>query len=62
MFQVSDDGNLTTSILTFKPTLLEHDKVITCRAENPKVRGGVEEDTWKLNVFCKCIIFLLVLV
>ncbi|XP_051153256.1 synaptogenesis protein syg-2 isoform X2 [Leptopilina boulardi] len=49
--KISDDGNLTTSILTFKPTLLDHDKVLTCRATNPKVHNGAEEDSWKLNVF-----------
>jgi len=37
----------------FQPTLVHHDKVITCRAENPKVQRGIAEDTWKLNVFCK---------
>lgn len=51
--QVSPDGNQTNSILTFQPTLLDHDKVITCRAENPKIQRGIAEDTWKLNVFCK---------
>ena len=44
---------MTTSTLTFQPTLQDNDKVITCRAENTKVEGGSEEDTWKLNVFCK---------
>lgn len=51
--QVSQDGNMTSSILSFQPTLSHHDKVITCRAENPKVQRGIVEDTWKLNVFCK---------
>jgi hypothetical protein len=37
----------------FQPTLLHHDKTITCRAENPKVQRGTAEDAWKLNVFCK---------
>jgi len=37
----------------FQPTLLHHDKIITCRAENPKVQRGTAEDTWKLNVFCE---------
>ncbi|XP_034941315.1 nephrin-like isoform X2 [Chelonus insularis] len=48
---VSDDKNMTTSTLTFKPTRQDHGKVITCRAENQNVEGGFEEDTWKLNVF-----------
>ncbi|KAK0081257.1 hypothetical protein PV325_012504 [Microctonus aethiopoides] len=49
--KVSEDGNMTTSTLTFEPTREDHDKIITCRAENPNIKGGVEEGTWKLNVF-----------
>jgi hypothetical protein len=37
----------------FTPTMIDHEKTITCRADNPSVQAGVEEDTWKLNVFCK---------
>lgn len=44
---------MTTSSLTITPKKEDHDKIITCRAENPKVDGGVEEDTWKLNIYCK---------
>ncbi|KAL6255732.1 hypothetical protein P5V15_012976, partial [Pogonomyrmex californicus] len=51
MLQVSQDGNMTSSILTFQPTLSHHEKVITCRAENSKIHLGIAEDTWKLNVF-----------
>uniref|UniRef100_A0A1B6DTE2 Ig-like domain-containing protein n=1 Tax=Clastoptera arizonana TaxID=38151 RepID=A0A1B6DTE2_9HEMI len=48
----SEDGNITTSTLTFTPTLLDHDKMLTCRAENDRVSAGeVEEDSWKLNVY-----------
>ncbi|XP_011639575.1 nephrin, partial [Pogonomyrmex barbatus] len=49
--KVSQDGNMTSSILTFQPTLSHHEKVITCRAENSKIHLGIAEDTWKLNVF-----------
>ncbi|XP_017882314.1 synaptogenesis protein syg-2-like [Ceratina calcarata] len=56
--KISQDGNMTSSILTLKPSLLDHDKVITCRAENFKVQGGVIEDTWKLNVFFVPILHL----
>ncbi|XP_015588753.1 synaptogenesis protein syg-2 isoform X3 [Cephus cinctus] len=56
--EVSQDGNTTTSTLTLKPTLLDHDKVLTCRAENSRVRDGVEEDTWKLNVWFVPILHL----
>lgn len=52
--QYSEDGNITTSTLLFTPSLLDHDKGLTCRAENDRVSAGeVEEDSWKLNVYCK---------
>ncbi|XP_031843590.1 neural cell adhesion molecule 2 isoform X1 [Nomia melanderi] len=56
--KVSEDGNMTSSTLVLKPTLHDHDKVITCRAENAKVQRGVIEDTWKLNVFFVPILHL----
>ncbi|XP_046838237.1 synaptogenesis protein syg-2-like isoform X3 [Vespa crabro] len=49
--KVSADGNMTSSIFTFKPTLDDHNKILACKSENNKVHSGVVEDTWKLNVF-----------
>ncbi|XP_015191798.1 PREDICTED: hemicentin-1-like isoform X2 [Polistes dominula] len=49
--KVSADGNMTSSVFTFKPTLFDHNKVLTCRAENNKVSGGYAEDTLKLNIY-----------
>ncbi|XP_067208142.1 synaptogenesis protein syg-1 isoform X3 [Linepithema humile] len=49
--EVSQDGNMTTSILTFQPTLSHHDKVITCKAVNPKFQRHIAEDTWQLNIY-----------
>jgi hypothetical protein len=51
--QVSSDGNITYSTLTFTPTLTDHGKTLTCRAVNKFIDAAVEEDSWKLNVFCK---------
>ncbi|XP_048509194.1 synaptogenesis protein syg-2 isoform X2 [Athalia rosae] len=48
--KISQDTNMTESSLSFKATLQDHKKVLTCRADNPLVDGGVEEDTWKLNI------------
>ncbi|XP_033191578.1 nephrin isoform X3 [Bombus vancouverensis nearcticus] len=56
--KVSQDGNMTSSTLILKPTLLDHDKVITCRAENFEIQRGIVEDTWKLNVFFVPILHL----
>ena len=58
VLKISQDGNMTSSTLILKPTLLDHDKVVICRAENFKVQRGIVEDTWKLNVFCKYNILL----
>lgn len=35
------------------PTRSDNGKSLTCRANNPVVKGGVEEATIKLNVFCE---------
>lgn len=50
---MSSDGNITFSTLTFTPTLADHGKTLTCRAVNEHIDAAVEEDSWKLNVFCK---------
>lgn len=51
--QVSEDGNMSTSILSFVPTRQDNGKTLTCRASNHLVQNGVEETSIKLNVFCK---------
>lgn len=35
------------------PTIEDDGKTITCRAENPKVKGLFLDTHWKLNVVCK---------
>ncbi|XP_017787321.1 PREDICTED: synaptogenesis protein syg-2 isoform X2 [Nicrophorus vespilloides] len=47
----SADGNTSTSTLMFIPTRLDNDRMLTCRAVNPLVQGGLEENSIKLNVF-----------
>lgn len=53
MFQVSSDGNVTTSKLTLVPTVEDNGKRLTCRADNRNVAAGAEEDSIELNVYCK---------
>lgn len=53
ILQVSEDGNMSTSILSFAPTRQDNGKTLTCRASNHLVQNGVEETSIKLNVFCK---------
>ncbi|GLH09989.1 GH18163 [Gryllus bimaculatus] len=48
--KVLGDGNVTTSTVSLTPTAALNGKALTCRAENPALPAGVEEDTWRLNV------------
>ncbi|XP_046998184.1 nephrin-like [Schistocerca americana] len=48
---VSPDLNETVSTLRLTAGASDHDRVVTCRAENSHVRGGVEEDSWRLDVY-----------
>lgn len=54
---VSEDGNVTTSILTLQPTAEDAGKYLSCRAENTLIPGSSIEDGFKLQVNCKCILF-----
>lgn len=47
----SPDGNITYSSLTYTARIADHNQTLTCRAENPRVKSGVEEDQIKLNIF-----------
>lgn len=49
--QISD--NSTTSVLTFTPSLKDHNKTLTCRAENPKIAAGVTEAVSIIDVTCE---------
>ncbi|GBP65502.1 Nephrin [Eumeta japonica] len=44
------ENNATLSILTFTPTAEDHDKILTCRTENPRIPDFLLEDKWRLNV------------
>ncbi|XP_067143539.1 neural cell adhesion molecule 2-like isoform X1 [Centruroides vittatus] len=48
--KISDEGNITSSILTFVPTIEDTGKYISCRAENPILPGNAIEDDWKLEI------------
>lgn len=53
--QVSSDGNVTSSILSFQPARQDNGKVLVCRASNELVKRGMKETSMKLNIFCKYI-------
>ncbi|XP_076314755.1 neural cell adhesion molecule 1-like [Tachypleus tridentatus] len=48
---ISVDGNVTTSTLTFKPSILDNDKTLICKAQNPLIKNFVLKDGIKLNVY-----------
>ena len=55
LFQLSPDGNVSTTTVIFIPTEADADKFLTCRAENmqlPDGQGAVE-DQWKLLIHCE---------
>lgn len=50
--QISADGNITYSSLTFVPGPDDGGQYLTCRAENHELPASVMEDTFKLDVQC----------
>ncbi|XP_048510845.1 neural cell adhesion molecule 2 isoform X2 [Athalia rosae] len=46
----SNDGNTTTSILSFMATKADAGKHLSCRAENPTIGSGPIEDGWTLEI------------
>ncbi|XP_055849963.1 hemicentin-1 isoform X2 [Episyrphus balteatus] len=49
--KVSEDGNVSISVLSLTPTREDHGKGLACRATNELVRNGIRETAMKLNVF-----------
>ncbi|XP_022238347.1 protein turtle-like [Limulus polyphemus] len=47
---VSVDGNVTTSVLTFKPSVLDNEKILTCKAQNPLIKDSILKERRILNV------------
>ncbi|KAF5299116.1 hypothetical protein FQR65_LT09474 [Abscondita terminalis] len=52
--ELSNSVNYTsTSFLTFKPSIDQHKKIITCKGTHPIFLNSTVEDSWKLNVYYK---------
>ena len=51
--KVSPDGNTTTSVLTYVPSLEDQAKVISCRVEHTLLAYNSMEQGRKLTIQCK---------
>ncbi|XP_055539948.1 nephrin isoform X2 [Wyeomyia smithii] len=45
------EGNITVSILTFRPTINDKGKYLSCRAEMAVIPDAGKEDGWKLDIY-----------
>ncbi|KAG1684186.1 Nephrin [Nymphon striatum] len=50
---ISEDNNISTSMLTFIPTSTDNGKYLSCRAENPNLPESALQDGHALTVTCK---------
>ena len=47
--------SLTVSRVYFRPRASDHQRAVTCRAENTNIRGSAIEDTIRVTVNCESL-------
>lgn len=55
LLQISVDGNMTTSVLSFMATKADAGRHLSCQAENRIMGTAPIEDGWVLQIQCKLI-------